>query len=147
MRAIKARVAPAFQPPADGLLKPAQVDAFVRVRSRSRGGSVADALAAAGLDPLEFAWVRARIQEALLALEADRVASASLESYARGIASLREARKAARDPRTAARLDAELATLERERAALRKGGPPAASVSRNAGLVARRRAEIEAAGP
>ncbi len=77
---------PAFQPPTDSLLTPAQVALFLRIRTGARGGSLGEALAAVGADPGEFAWVRARIQEALLALDADRVFAASAESYARGIA-------------------------------------------------------------
>ncbi|HEY2797621.1 MAG TPA: hypothetical protein VGK26_07010 [Thermoanaerobaculia bacterium] len=141
-----ARPAPAFQPPEDNLLTAAQVDLFLRVRTGARAASLGEALTAAKADPGEFAWVRARIQEALLALDADRVFTASAESYARGLAALREARKAARDPKTIGRLDAEIATLERERGTLRRPGPGIASVSHNAALVSRRRAEIEAAG-
>jgi hypothetical protein len=137
---------PAFQPPSDSLLTPAQLDLFLRIRAGARAVSLGEALAAAGADPGEFAWVRARIQEALLALDADRVFAAAAESYARGIAAAREARKAARDPKTIARLDAEIATLERERGTLRRPGPGLPSVSRNAALVSRRRGEIEAAG-
>ncbi len=98
------------------------------------------------MDPAEYAWVRARIQEALLALDADRVAAASSEGYARAIAGVREARRSTRDPKIAARLDAEIATLERERASLRKTGPASGSLQRNAALVSPRRAQIEAAG-
>src|SRR5215831_16788879 len=138
-----ARVArPAFVPPADGLLTPAHVDLFLKVRASSRGGSVGEALAASGADAGEFTWVRARIQEALMALDADRIAAASSESYARGVAALREARRAARDSKSAARLDAEIAALERERATLRRPNAGIASVSRNAALIARRRTEI-----
>lgn len=147
VRALRNGVRPAFRAPADGLLQASQVDLFVKVRARNRGVSLGEAVAAIGADPVEFAWVRARIQEAILALEADRVAAASAESYARGIAVLREARKTARDPKTAARIDAEIATLERERATLRRAGAGAAQLSRNAAIVAPRRAEIEAAGP
>ena len=138
---------PAFQAPTDNLLTPAQVDLFLRIRASARGASLGEALAAAGADPGEFAWVRARLQEALLTLDADRIFAASAESYARGIAAVREARKAARDPKTIARLDAEIATLERERGTLRRPGPGLSSVSRNAALVSRRRAEIVAAEP
>jgi hypothetical protein len=147
VRAFNRVARPVFQPPADNLLTPGQVDLFLKIRAGARGSSVGEALAAAGADVGEFTWVRARIQEALLALDADRIFAASAESYARGIAALREARKAARDPKTAARLDAEIATLERERGTLRRPGAGLPSVSRNAALVSRRRGEIEAAGP
>jgi hypothetical protein len=146
VRAFQRVARPAFQPPGDNLLTAAQVDLFLKVRTGARGVSLGEALTAAQADPGEFAWVRARIQEALLALDADRVFAASAESYARGIAALREARKAARDPKTLGRLDAEIATLERERGTLRRPGSGIASVSHNAALVSRRRAEIEAAG-
>jgi hypothetical protein len=146
LRAFNRVARPVFQPAADGVLTPAQVDLFLKVRAGARAGSLADALASIGADPGEFTWVRARIQEALLALDADRVFAASAESYARGVAALRDARKAARDPQTIARLDAEIATLEKERASLRRPGPGLPSVARNAALVSRRRVEIEAAG-
>lgn len=146
VRALRNEVRPAFQPPGDGLLKPADVDLFLKVRGRAKSVTVGEALAAAGADAVEFAWVRARIQEALLALDAERATASSGESYARGIAALREARKAARDPKVRARLDTEIATLERERASLRRTGPGTAGLLRNASIVGRRRAEIEAAG-
>lgn len=144
---LKSGARPAFQAPVDGLLKPQQVDLFLKVRLRARTETMAQALAAAGSDPAEYGWVRARIQEALLALDADRVAAASSESYTRAIAALRQTRKSAPDAKTGARLDAEIATLERERASLRKSGPASASLKRNAALVSQRRAQIEAAGP
>lgn len=147
VRALKTGVRPAFQPPADGLLKPADVDLFLKVRGQARSSSEAEAFRATGADQAEFAWVRARLREALLALDADRVAAAASEAYARGLAVLRDARKSARDPKTGARLDVEIATLERERATLRKSHPVAASLARNAALLAPRRAEVEAAGP
>ncbi len=147
VRAFNRVARPAFQPPTDNLLTTAQLDLFLRIRGAARGSSLGEALAGAGADPGEFTWVRARIQEALLALDADRVFTAAAESYAKGLATLREARKAARDPKTAARIDAEIATLERERATLRKPHPGLPSISRNAALVSRRRGEIEAAGP
>jgi hypothetical protein len=147
VRAFNRVARPTFQPPTDSLLTPAQLDLFLKIRTAARGGALGEALTAAGADPGEFTWVRARIQEALLTLDADRVFAASSESYARGLAALREARKAARDPKTAARLDAEIGTLERERGTLRKPGPGLPSIARNAALVSRRRGEIEAAGP
>ncbi len=98
------------------------------------------------VDPAEFAWVRARIAEALLALDARQVSDAAAETYASALAHLRETRRAAKDPKTAARLDAEIAALEKERAALHRP-VPASAASRNAALVAPRRAEIERAGP
>jgi len=147
VRAFNRVARPTFQPPTDSLLTPAQLDLFLKIRTAARGGALGEALTAAGADPGEFTWVRARIQEALLTLDADRVFAASSESYARGLAALREARKAARDPKTAARLDAEIGTLERERGTLRKPGPGLPSIASNAALVSRRRGEIEAAGP
>ena len=145
--ALKTKVRPAFAPPPDGLLKPAQLDLFLRVRGRGRGDTEGDALRALGADPIEFAWIRSRIQEALLALDADRVAAAASEGYARALAALRGARKAVRDPKTAARMEGEIATLERERATLRRSGAPATSLARNAALISPRRAAIETAGP
>jgi hypothetical protein len=144
---LKRGARPGFEAPADGVLKPEQVERFLRVRGRARTESMAQALAAASVDPEEYGWVRARIQEALLALDTERVVAASSEAYARAIAGLREARRSARDAKTAARLDAEIATLERERANLRRRPPPPSSVQRNTALVSRRRSQIEAAGP
>jgi hypothetical protein len=148
VRAIRSRVEPNFRAPADGRLTDAQIDAYLKVR-RAVDGTVSDAEKARGLgvDPAEFDWVRARIIEALSALDSRKVAEAGLEPYTRGIASLREARVAAGDPRTAARLDTEIAAMERERALLRKPDPlPPAAVA-NAARVAPRRAQIESLGP
>ena len=68
-----------------------------------RTASDAEKARGLGVDPAEFDWVRARIIEALSALDSRKVADAGLEPYTRAIASLREARVAAGDPRTAAR--------------------------------------------
>lgn len=147
VRALKTGVGEGFTPPADGLLKPAQLDLYVRVRGRASGASLTDALAGTGADAVEFAWIHARIREALLTLDADRVAAAASEAYARGLAALRDARKSARDPKTTARLDAEIAALERERATLRRANPASSAASRNAALLAPRRGQIETAAP
>ena len=147
VRALKTGVQPAFKPPENGLLTDAQIQTFVKVRRGARAESEAESLRAIGTDPVEFAWIRARVREALLALESDRVTAAAAESYARALSVVREARRSARDPKTIARLDSEIAGLERERAALRKENPPSAALQRNAARLAPRRAEIEAAGP
>jgi hypothetical protein len=147
VRALKAGVQPGFTAPADGLLTDAQIERFLKVKRDARAVEGPDALHAIGADLAEFLWVRARVREALLAWEADRVAAAAAESYARARAALREARRSARDAKTIARLDSEIAAVERERASLRKNStlPPAAL--KNASRLAPRRAEIEAAGP
>jgi hypothetical protein len=147
VRALKARVQPGFTVPADGLLTDAHIEQFLRVRRDARAVEGPDAQRALGADLAEFAWVRARVREALLAWEADRVAAAAAESYARALAALREARRSTRDAKTIARLDAEIAALERERASLRKNSALPPAVVKNASRLAPRRAEIEAAGP
>ncbi len=146
-RALQSRSLLRFRPPADGLLTDAQLDAFLRVRKAAGRRTEAEAASALGADPLEIAWVRARIVEALQVLEAARVTDAALESYAGAIARLREARRSERDARTAARLDVEIAGLERERASLRRGAAPAAAAAKNAARAAPRRTELLALGP
>jgi hypothetical protein len=109
-----------FQPPADGLLRPAHIDAYVRVRRAAKGRSDADAARAVGVSPDELAWTRARIVEALVALEADRVRRASLDVYGRTLASLRRTLDSLRDPESARRVQEQLAAIERERDSLRR---------------------------
>ena len=144
VRAIRSRVEPRFRAPQDGRLTPAQIDLYLKVRRAAGRGSDAEAARALLADPAEFAWTRSRITEGLAAVDARRVAEAAGESYARGLAALREARRAAPDARTAARLDSEIAAIERERASLRRPPadiPPAAAA--NGALVEARRAEID----
>lgn len=146
VRALKARARPRFQPPADGLLTEAQVDAFIRVRKAAGRRPPSDAAAAMGVDVAELAWVRARIAEALLALDARQVGDAAYEAYGPALARLRETRRTTRDTKAVARLDAEIATLEKERSTLRRSDA-ASAASRNAARVAGRRAELEQLGP
>jgi hypothetical protein len=146
VRALQARALPRFRPPADGVFTAAQLDAFLKVRRAAGNRNEAQAASALGADPIEIAWVRARIVEALLALEARQVTDAAFESYSGAIARLREARRSTRDPKTAARLDVEIAGLERERASLRKGEPPTPASLKNAARLAPRRAELLALG-
>ena len=146
VRALRARTLPRFRPPVDGVLTDAQLDAFVKLRRKAGGRSEAEAAAVLGADPAEMAWVRARIVEALLALDAKQVAETVSESYGAAITRLRETRRSERDPKTAARLDAEIGGLERERATLRKGEAPGPAVARNAARIAPRRAELAALG-
>ena len=146
VRALRARALPRFRPPADGVFTAAQLAAFLKVRRAAGNRTEAQAASALGADPAEIAWVRARIVEALLALEARQVTDAAFESYGGAIARLREARRSTRDPKTAARLDVEIAGLERERASLRKGESPAPASLKNAARLAPRRAELLALG-
>jgi len=146
VRAIRSGAEPRFRPPESGELTPAQVDLYLKVRAAGSGPE-ADAARALGVDPAELEWTRARIAEALVALDAREVREAALESYGKGIAALREARQASRDPRAAARLDAEIAALERERATARRMDRLPPGVARNAALVAPRRGKIESARP
>ena len=146
-RARQARFLPHFRAPADGVLTDAQLDAFLRVRKAAGRRTEAEAASALGADPLEIAWVRARVVEALLVLEAARVTDAAFESYTAAIGRLREARRSEREASTAARLDVEIAGLERERASLRKGAAPATAAAKNAARVEARRTELLALGP
>ena len=146
VRAIQARVRPRFAPPADGLLTDAQIDAFLRVQRAAGRRPPSDVAEGMGVDPVEFAWVRARIAEGLAALETKQVSDAALESYAAAVGRLRETRRTIRDSKAAARLDAEIAALDRERATL--GGPlPATAASRNGARLASRRTELVRVGP
>ena len=144
VRRLKSSLAPRFSPPATGELTPAQIDLYLRVRRAGRQGSDVEAARALGVDPVEYVWVRSRVIEALAYLDARRVQDGAGEAYARSAAVLREARKETRDPRTASRLDAEIAAVGRESAAARRSDPGLAAGQRNADIVARRRAEIDA---
>jgi hypothetical protein len=146
VRALRSRVRPRFQPPADGLVTERQIQMYLSVRRAAGSGSDADAARALQADPVEFVWVRDRVVEALMALDARDVAEPVIESYGKAIATLREARRTAREAAAIARLDAEIAALERERAAVRSPDPgPGAAV--NAVRVRPHRAAIEALGP
>jgi hypothetical protein len=136
-----------FQPPADGLLTEKQVDDFLRVRRAAKGRTDAESARALGVSTDEVAWTRARIIEALVALDDRRVRDASAEAYAKAIAALRQARQSTRDPARARTLDDQVAAMERERAAIRRGETPAPAAAENMRRVARRRAEIEALAP
>lgn len=146
VRALEAKVRPGFTPPADGILTTAQIDAYVKVLRESGRRPPTEVAESMQIDPAEFSWVRARIAEALLALDARQVDDAAAETYTATLARLRETRRATRDAKTAARLDVEIAALEKERSALHRP-VPASPASRNAALVAPRRAELERVGP
>lgn len=135
---------PQFQPPANRLLTDRHIDVYVKVRRAARDRSEADAARALGVDPDEFAWVRARIVEALVALDEARVRERSSETYARTIASLRQTLKSVRDPQTARTVESQIAGLERERAGMRASDPLPPDVAANARKVAGRQAELEA---
>jgi hypothetical protein len=147
VRRLSSSLAPRFAPPATGELTPAQIDLYLRVRRAGRQGSDIEAARALGVDPVEYVWVRARVLEALAWLDARRVQDGAGEAYARSAAVLREARRETRDPRTASRLDAEIAAVQRESGAVRRSDPGFAAGQRNADLVGRRRAEIDAVAP
>ncbi len=154
-----------FQPPADGLLTDAQIERFLRVRRAARGPgrpqgartppleatprprSDEESARAVGVDPEEFAWVHARIVEALVSLDTSQVRSAAEATYARTIASMREAAGRVKDQETLRRMEEQIGGLERERGSLRAGEKPPAALAANARRVAPRRAEIEATQP
>lgn len=135
---------PEFQPPADRLLTERHLDLYVKVRRAARDRSEADAARALGADPDEFAWVRARIVEALVALDQTRVREAAAQTYTRTVASLRETLRSVRDPETARTIESQIAALERERAGMRAPADLPLDVAANAGRVAARRVELEA---
>ncbi len=134
---------PRFEPPVDGLLTDRHLDLYVKVRRASRDRSESDAARALGVDPDEFAWVRARIVEALVALDESRVREAAAGTYARAIASLRETLRSVRDSRTARTIEGEIAGLERERAGMRRAAPVPPEIAANARKIEGRRAELE----
>ena len=140
-------LAAAFSPPADGLITDPQIERYVAVRRAARGRTEADAARALGMDPDEHAWVRARVVEALVAIDERRVRAAAAETYGRTIAQLRETRRAVRDAVTARSIDEQIAGLERERAVWKKPEPLPLSVAANAKRVEQRRGELEASLP
>lgn len=148
VRAVRSRLEPRFQPPADGRLTDGQIDMYLRAR-RATAGENADSRTAAqlGASPAEYDWVRSRIVEALLALDSRQARAAALESYGRALAALREARQGAVNAASAKRIESEIAALERERQATRRPDPLLAVVAANAAKVEKRRAEIQSAGP
>jgi hypothetical protein len=148
VRAVRSRLEPRFEPPADARLTDAQIDMYLRVR-RAAGdaGSGSDAAHDAGAAPAEFDWVRARVIEALIALDSGKATAAAQESYGRALAALQEARRGAVDAASANRVEREIAALERERQSLRRPDPLNALVAANAARIEKRRAEIESAGP
>jgi hypothetical protein len=134
-----------FEPPRNGLLTDRHLDLYVKVRRAARDRSESDAARALGVDPDEFAWVRARIVEALVALDESRVREASAETYARTIASLRQTLQSVRDASTARTIESQIGGLERERAGMRRPDPLPPALAANTQKVAARRAELEAA--
>ena len=136
-----------FRPPADGLLTPAQVDRYIRVRRAARGRPGAEAARAVGVDPEEYSWVRTRVIEALVALDTRKVRMSSEETYAKTIAAMRVARQSARDREVLRALDEQIAGLERERTSLKQMETLPSSIAENAKRLAARRAEIEALSP
>lgn len=138
---------PAFRPPADGILTADGVDRLLRVRRAAKGRTDAEAARALGISPEEIAWTRARVTEALVALDERRVRESSAEVYAKTIATLRAARAGVTNGERARTLDDQIATLDRERASLRTAETPAPALAANMRIVAGRRAEIEPLAP
>ena len=139
--------APRFLPPADGVVTEEQIDRFLRVRRAAKGRTDAEAAGALGVLPDEIAWTRARVLEALVALDERRVRESAAEVYARSIAALRTARGAARDPGRVRALEEQIAALERERLGVRREETPSPTLARNMRRVSARRAELEAVAP
>lgn len=133
-----------FKPPADGLLTDTQIDRYIRVRRASRGRTDDEATTAVGVDAEEFAWARARILEALVFLETTQVRGAAEGTYARTIASLREASRGAKDAETRRKLEEQIAAMERERAGLKTPDTTPPAVVANARRISPRRTEIQA---
>lgn len=144
-RESKARLARVqrFRPPADGLVTDAMLERYIRVRRGAKGRPDGDTARAIGVDPDEAAWVRARVDEALIEVDGRRVRAASEEVYARTIASLRETRRSVKDAATARAIDDQIVGLERERATLRRPSTASASVAANARKVAAHRSDLD----
>jgi hypothetical protein len=136
-----------FQPPADGLVTDEQLDQFLRVRRAAKGRTDAENARALGLSAEEVAWTRARVVEALAALDEKNVRDASAESYAKTLAALRAARAQAATPEQRRALDDQIAALERERASLRREETPTAALAANIRKVAARQADLAAVAP
>ena len=126
------------------MLTDRHLDLYGKVRRAARDRSESAAARALGIDPDEFAWVRGRIVEALVALDSSRVRDASGETYARAIASLRTTLKSVRDPRTSRTVESQIAALEREKAGMRRSDALPAALAANTRKVAARRSELEA---
>lgn len=133
-----------FKPPTDRLLTARHLDLYVKVRRAAKERSEADAARALGVDPDEFAWVRARIVEALVAEDEARVRAAAAGTYDRTIASLRKTLESVRDRETAQTIQSQIGALERERGGMRRPDPLPSDIAANARLVGKRRAEVEA---
>ena len=132
-----------FRPPADGLLTDTHVERYIRVRRAARGRLEEEAARAVGVDPEEFAWVRARVVEALVFLDTSQVRTGAEATYARTITSLKEAARNVKDRETLRRMNEQIASLERERANLKPPEAPPPAVAANARRVAPRRADFE----
>ncbi len=139
--------APRFRPPADGVLTDAQVETFLRVRRAAKGRTDAEAARALGVLPEELSWTRARVVEALVALDQKRVREESAEVYAKAVLRLKAAQAAARDPADARVIEEQIAALEKDRAAFRREETPSPALTGNIARVAGRRAELEALAP
>jgi hypothetical protein len=139
--------APRFRPPADGLLTDDQVERFIRVRRAAKGRTDAETARALGVLPEELAWTRARIVEALVALDERRVREASAEVYAKALAQVKAARASVRDSANVRALEEQIAALERERATVRREETAPPALARNMRRVAGRYAELEAVAP
>jgi hypothetical protein len=137
------RSAARFVPPADGLVTDAQLDRYVKVRRAARGRTDEKTAQAVGVNAEELAWVRSRVLEAVVYLETTQVRNAADGTYARTIASLKEAAKGARDRETIRKLEEQIAALERERASLKTADATPPAVIANARKIAPRRAELE----
>ncbi|HTD52465.1 MAG TPA: hypothetical protein VK780_05530 [Thermoanaerobaculia bacterium] len=142
----KLAMVPSFRPPADGLLTENMIDRYLQVRRAAKGRSEEEAARSLRVDVDEFAWVHGRILEAVVALDTRRWRSASDETYAHAIASLKQARDGIRDKESSKRLNEQIGALEKERASLKSLETLPAEIAANARRVASRRAEIEAAG-
>ena len=123
------------------------MDRFLRVRRAAKGRTDAESARALGISPEEISWTRARIVEAMVALDERRVRESSGEVYARTLATLRAARTGVTNPERARALEEQIATLERERSSLRSTEAPGPALSANMHQVAARRAEIEPLAP
>jgi len=119
------------------------IDRYVRIRAAAKGRSETEAARGFGMDSDELVWVRARVVEALAALDARKVRSASEESYSRAIASLKRTRDSAKEKETLRTLNEQITALEKEKASLKTLEGLPASIMANSRRVAARRTALE----
>ncbi len=128
-----------FTPPADGVLRPAQVEMWLAVRERGRalGEPEGQAARALGMNAREMAWIGVQVGEARRLIASRGLEERVAAARARFRASLLAERSAAAPAR-----QAEIARLLAEFPPAVAGSSPAAA--RNAEVIARFAERLEA---